>query len=133
MGAGGSCLCDPALCSSWGVGSEEVTDRARRRNGSEEGQRSLRSQSPVLGCVLWVTLLEQGLGQGQHGSCPIPVPIPELLLLQVCFLPSPGAASCGSVFGAHSVLLSFSECVVIWFDNTAVHGFCHLGSLWDLF
>lgn len=54
------------LCffSSRSISSEEVTDVGRRRNETGGAERSFRSQSPVLGCLLWVTLLEQRLGQG---------------------------------------------------------------------
>lgn len=53
-------------CSSRSISSEEVTDMVVGMNETEKGERSFRSRSPVLGCLLWVILLEQGLGQGDQ-------------------------------------------------------------------
>lgn len=109
-------------CSSRSVSSEEVTDVDRRRNETEEGERSLRSQSPVLGCLLWVTLLEQRLGQGDwppglSPSLTHPRAVPGSGVLS----PSPEPASCRSVFsGKFCAAELFSENVVTGFDNTAV-------------
>lgn len=107
---------------------------SRRRNETEEGERSLRSWRPVLGCLLWMTLLEQGLGQGDLQGSLSALPIPRLFLVLVSSFLLQGLHAVGPCFVANCVLLSFS--VSMWLQVLAIQlldVFYHLGNLWDLF
>lgn len=98
---------------------------SRRRNETEEGERSLRSQSPVLGCLLWVTLLEQGLGQGDLQGSLSALPVPRLFLVLVSSFLLQGTACC-RLCGKLCAAELFSEYVVTGFNNTAVRCFLSL-------
>lgn len=106
-------------CSSRSISSEEVTGMVGWRNETEERVRSLRSWSPVLGCLLWVTLLEQGLGQGdQPPGLPPSLTHPGLFLLLVSSHLLQRLQAVGLCFVANSVLLSCS--VSMWLQVLTV-------------
>lgn len=109
-------------CSSRSISSEELTDMVVGMNETEEGERSFKRWSPVLSCLLWVILLEQGLGQGdQPPRLPPSITHPWAVPAAGVHSPSPETASCRSVFcGKFCAAELFSEYVVTGFHNTAV-------------